>query len=141
VAKTTENLYLDVLLEKEKRKKKRKKTVEDEENRDDEKRDDDDFADRVIEKCTSQGVVFGPLLCCIAALTKIYLKALEFADPAENIRERSNFLTTTNNHPIIADSSKRQKKYGNDAMHGDDVDIGRFLVSKRKRRRDRRRRE
>ena len=85
VAKTTENLYLDVLLEKEKRKKKRKKTVQDE-------RDDDDFANRVIEKCTSQGVVFGPLLCCIAALTKLYLKALEFADPAENIRERSNFL-------------------------------------------------
>ena len=134
VAKTTENLYLDVLLEKEKRKKKRKKTVEDE-------RDDDDFANRVIEKCTSQGVVFGPLLCCIAALTKLYLKALEFADPAENIRERSNFFTTTNNNPIIADSSKRQRNDGNDAMRGDDVDIGRFLVSKRKSRRERRRRE
>ena len=85
MAKTTENLYLDVLLEKEKRKKKRKKTVEDE-------RDDDDFANRVIEKCTSQGVVFGPLLCCIAALTKLYLKALSGPDPAENIRERSNFF-------------------------------------------------
>ena len=104
-------------------------------------RDDDDFANRVIEKCTSQGVVFGPLLCCIAALTKLYLKALEFADPAENIRERSNFFTTTNNHPITADSSKRQRNAGNDAMRGDDVYIGRFLVSKRKRRRDRRRRE
>jgi len=94
----------------------------------------------VIEKCTSQGIVFGPLLCCIAALTKLYLKALEFADPAENIRERSNLFTTTNT-PILADDSKRQRKNGDDAMSGDDVDIGRFLVSKRKRRRDRRRRE
>ena len=35
------------------------------------------FTNRVIEKCTSQGVLPHPLLCRIAALTKLYLKALD----------------------------------------------------------------
>ena len=133
VAKTTENLYLDVLLEKEKKKTssesktthrarweqnaKKRKTNE----------DDDTFADRVIEKCTHQGVVFGPLLCCVAALVKLYLKALELLDPDENIRERSTFIrekTLDSNQAVGISNGGRNG--GNDSAD----DIGRFLTEK-----------
>ena len=133
VAKTTENLYLDVLLEKEKKKtssesetanrarweknaKKRKTS-----------KDDDTFADRVIEKCTHQGVVFGPLLCCVAALVKLYLKALELLDPEENIRERSTFIrekTLDSNRAVGISNGGR-----NGGIDSAD-DIGRFLTEK-----------
>ena len=75
---------------------------------------DDDFASRLIQKYTSHGVVFGPLLCCVAALAKLYVKVLEFVDPVEIIREKADLTT--------------------DAIDGGDDDcVGRFLAEKRER--------
>ena len=122
VAKTTEKLYLNVLLEKENAKKntntktwkkdgskKRKMS-----SSRDVAKTDDDFASRLIQKYTSQGVVFGPLLCCVAAVAKLYVKVLEFVDPEEIIREKADLTT--------------------DAIDGGDDDcVGRFLAEKRER--------
>ena len=122
VAKTTEKLYLNVLLEKENAKKntntktwkkdgskKRKMS-----SSRDVAKTDDDFASRLIQKYTSHGVVFGPLLCCVAALAKLYVKVLEFVDPVEIIREKADLTT--------------------DAIDGGDDDcVGRFLAEKRER--------
>ena len=100
VAKTTEKLYLNVLLEKENAKNTNTKIWKKDGNKKrkmsssrDVAKTDDDFASRLIQKYTSHGVVFGPLLCCVAALAKLYVKVLEFVDPVEIIREKADLTT------------------------------------------------
>jgi len=71
VAKKTEALYVKALAEKEAASSSSSSSS--------------DFANRLSEKFSKSGFVFGPLLCLVLACAKIHLNVLEFMEPAHSI--------------------------------------------------------